>query len=133
MSRYFGPGARSVRRRHCVGGGAPVNFGRRRWRAAGPKKSAAARAAKNIFSKFPDKISFYPQHFLMTFFKQNNYEATMATIAAAPTNCRRRVRRTPLVRRRCHCRCVLILLQFSMTKKGHQKILRIERNFFGNF
>jgi len=27
--------ARAMRRRHCVGGGAPVNFGRRR-RAAGP-------------------------------------------------------------------------------------------------
>src|SRR6218665_1942338 len=42
---------RAVRRRHCVGGGAPVNFGRRRRRAAGPKKSAAgaARPAKNIF------------------------------------------------------------------------------------
>src|SRR6218665_2037694 len=31
---------RAVRRRHCVGGGAPVNFGRRRRRAAGPKKTA---------------------------------------------------------------------------------------------
>ena len=30
---------RAVRRRHGVGGGAPVNFGRRR---AGPKRSAAA-------------------------------------------------------------------------------------------
>ena len=34
-------------------------------------------------------------------------------------------------RRRCHCCCVLILLQFSMTEKGHQKILRLERNLFG--
>src|SRR6218665_3447943 len=34
-------------------------------------------------------------------------------------------------RRRCHCCCVLISLLFSMTKKGHQKILRIERNFLG--
>ena len=32
--------------------------------------------------------------------------------------------------RRCHyCCCVAILLQFSMTNKGHQTILRIERNF----
>src|SRR6218665_1245685 len=31
--------SRAVRRRHCVGGGAPVNFGRRR-RAARPKKTA---------------------------------------------------------------------------------------------
>jgi len=35
--------SRAVRRRHCVGGGAPFNFGRRRRRAAGPKKSAARR------------------------------------------------------------------------------------------
>src|SRR6218665_1069561 len=35
--------------------------------------------------------------------------------------------------RQCHCCCVLILLQFSMTKKGHQKILRIERIFSGIF
>src|SRR6218665_1117672 len=35
-------------------------------------------------------------------------------------------------RRRWHCCCVLIVLQFSMTKNGHQKILRVERNFFGN-
>src|SRR6218665_1883624 len=34
---------RAVRRRHCVGGGAPVTFGGRRRRAAGPTKSAAAR------------------------------------------------------------------------------------------
>src|SRR6218665_1166068 len=39
---------RAVRRRHCVGGGAPVNFGGRRRRAAGPKKSAAW-TAQNIF------------------------------------------------------------------------------------
>src|SRR6218665_3298790 len=32
-------------------------------------------------------------------------------------------------RRRCHCCCVAILLQFSMTKTGHQTILRVERNF----
>ena len=41
--------SRAVRRRHCVGGGALVNFGRRR-RAAGPKKSAAAaRPGKTVF------------------------------------------------------------------------------------
>ena len=52
---------RDVRRRHCVGGGAPVNFGRRR--AAGPKKSAlAARRCrpKTGLSTIPEKISFYP-------------------------------------------------------------------------
>jgi len=49
-----------VRRRHCIGGGAPVNFGRR-------QRRGAAWAAKTFFSKFPKNISFYPQHFLMTF------------------------------------------------------------------
>src|SRR6218665_346629 len=48
---------RAVRRGHCVGGGAPVNFGRRR-RAAGPKKSAEARLLANIFfQRFPKKIT----------------------------------------------------------------------------
>jgi len=61
-----------VRLRHCVGGGgAPVNFGQRRRRAAGPKKSAAARRGvgrQTFFPKIPEKISFYPNNFLMTFF-----------------------------------------------------------------
>src|SRR6218665_3918735 len=58
---------RAVRRRHYVGGGAPVNFGRRRRRAAGPKKSAAAARRgrpKHFFSKIHEKISFYPQNLL---------------------------------------------------------------------
>ena len=40
----------------------------------------------------------------------------------------------PLCLRRItrHATSLLILLQFSITKKGHQKILRIEHNFFGN-
>jgi len=37
-----------VRRRYFVGGGAPVNFGRRRQRAAGLKKSAGL-AANHFF------------------------------------------------------------------------------------
>jgi len=54
----------------------------------GPKKvGGAARAAKRIFSKIPEKISFYPQNFLMTFFiffsqrklQKNNYAAMMAS------------------------------------------------------
>jgi len=54
-----------VRRRHCVGGGAPVNFGRRRRRTAGPKKSAAAWAAKKqFFLRFTKK---FPQNFLRNF------------------------------------------------------------------
>ena len=44
------PRTRALRRRHCVVGGLPVNFGRRRRRAVGPKKLAAARAVK--FSNF---------------------------------------------------------------------------------
>src|SRR6218665_1085248 len=62
--------SRAVRRRHGVRGGAPVNFGRRRRRAAGPKNSAEARRwrPKQLFSKIPENSPFYPQHFLMTFF-----------------------------------------------------------------
>ena len=45
---------RAVRRRHCVGGCAPVNFGRRR-RAAGPKKSAAASARRVRLNNFLKK------------------------------------------------------------------------------
>src|SRR6218665_684619 len=43
---------RAVRRRHCVGG-APINFGRRLRRAAGPKKSAAE---KCFFLNIPENI-----------------------------------------------------------------------------
>src|SRR6218665_2900910 len=60
--------SRAVRRRHGAGGGAPVNFGRRR-RAPGLKKLAAAAVrsgvgAQNFFPKVSEKISFYPQNFL---------------------------------------------------------------------
>src|SRR6218665_3391689 len=46
----------------------------------------AALAAKNFFSKIPEKISFYPQNFLMTFLshrklQQNKYTTTMASAA----------------------------------------------------
>jgi len=50
---------RDVSRRHCVGGGAPLNFGRRRLRAAGPKNrrgAAARRWRTKFFSKIPEKI-----------------------------------------------------------------------------
>jgi len=46
---------RAMRRRHCVGGGVPVNFGRRRR----TKKSAVARHGRpktvTFFSKIPEK------------------------------------------------------------------------------
>jgi len=64
------PGPRTVRRRHCVGGGAPVNFGRRRWRGA-------ALAAKKCFFKDSKKISFYP---LMTFFSHRKLQQNKGTI-----------------------------------------------------
>src|SRR6218665_2731326 len=92
--------SRAVRRRHGVGDGAPVNFGRRRLRSVGGQKE--------FFSKISEKISFYPQHFLMTFshrkLQQNNYAATMASAArrqiiggGAPINKRRRRRRPQIV------------------------------------
>src|SRR6218665_1274500 len=60
---------RDVRRRHCVGGGAPVNFGRRRRSAAGPKKSAAARRGrlKTFFLRFTKKFRSILKMFLGKF------------------------------------------------------------------
>src|SRR6218665_3411218 len=49
------------------------------------KNSAAQRGRSNeFFSKIPERISFYPQNFLMTFsshrkLQQNNYAAAMAS------------------------------------------------------
>src|SRR6218665_3320388 len=67
-------GTRAVRRRHCVGGGAPVNFGRRGRRAAGPKKSAAAAAErggvggqKQFFLRYTNKFRSILKIFLGTF------------------------------------------------------------------
>src|SRR6218665_1172722 len=37
-----------------------------------------------------------------------------------------------LARRRCHVAVFTYFFAFFMTKKGHLKILRIERNVFGN-
>src|SRR6218665_3154758 len=76
---------RAVRRRHCVGGGAPVNFGRRRRRAPVQKSrrrrrrgggGGAARRGrpKTAFSKIHEKISFYPQNFLRNFFSHQSFE-----------------------------------------------------------
>src|SRR6218665_2494153 len=66
------PISRAFRRLHCVGGGAPVNFGRRR-RAAGSKKSAAAAARrgvgdqKHFFLRFTKKFRSILKIFLGTF------------------------------------------------------------------
>jgi len=85
-----------VRRRHCVGGGSPVNFGR--WRGAPPvPKIGGVGGQKMFFSKIPEKISFYPQNFLMAFFshrklQQNNLVHSNNGIGGAPTNYRRRRR-----------------------------------------
>src|SRR6218665_1059135 len=88
MSRHH---SRAVRRRHCVGGGAPVNFGRRR-RAGQFRSAAAARppgkkigggggatrrgvgGQKQFFSKIHEKMSFYPQNFLRNFFSHQSFE-----------------------------------------------------------
>src|SRR6218665_1070399 len=71
------------RRRHCVGG-APVNFCRRR-RAAGPKDR---RSGGGGAAKVPEKMSFYPQNFLISFslvidrkLGQNKYTPKMASAA----------------------------------------------------
>src|SRR6218665_429650 len=84
---------RAVRRLHGVGGGAG-QF----WPAEAARGGVGGQ--KNFF-KDSEKISFYPQNFLMTFFKsskiaKNNYAATMSSaarrqiIGGAPTNYRRR-------------------------------------------
>src|SRR6218665_1883230 len=54
---------RAVHRRHCVGGGAPVNFGRRR-----------RGRPKTVFSKIQGKMSLYPQNFLRNFFSHQSFE-----------------------------------------------------------
>jgi len=66
-------------RRHCVGAGAPVNFGRRR-RAAGAK----------IIGR--PKMSFYLQKFLVILKKCNKItkHAHQHGIGSDPTNYRRR-------------------------------------------
>jgi len=45
-----------VYRRHCVGGGAPVNFGRQRRCAASPKKSAAAALVHKTQTSLNDRV-----------------------------------------------------------------------------
>src|SRR6218665_913280 len=49
----------ALRRRHCVGGGAPVNFGR--------VQSQKIGGGKKFCSKVSERISFYFQNFLLTF------------------------------------------------------------------
>src|SRR6218665_2916286 len=91
--------SRAVRRRHCVGGGAPVNFGRRRRRAAGPTKSAAARRGRpKFFSRIHDKISFYPQNILMNFFSHQSFEVCrLPMIAGSESDLQRMMDRLNMV------------------------------------
>src|SRR6218665_4206175 len=79
------PLTRAMRRRHCVGSCAPVNFGRRR--AVGPKKSAAARRGRPqtffkgprkhfvLFSKFSDDLFLVIDRKL----QENMYTSKMAS------------------------------------------------------
>src|SRR6218665_620494 len=72
---------KAVRRLHSVGGGAPVNFCRPRRRAAGPKRAAvvARRGQPRSNFKLSEKISFYYQNFLTTFFKSAKIEKKIST------------------------------------------------------
>ena len=72
---------KAVRRLHSVGGGAPVNFCRRRRSAAGPKRAAvvARREQPRSNFKLSEKISFYYQNFLTTFFKSAKIEKKIST------------------------------------------------------
>src|SRR6218665_1924987 len=80
---------RALRLRLCGGGGAPVNFGRRRRHAAGPKQSAAARAARPInFFKGPRQNLVLSSTFSYDLFlvidrklQQNKYTAKMTSAA----------------------------------------------------
>src|SRR6218665_1590650 len=63
--------SRAVRRRHCVGGGAPVNFGRRRRRAARPKKTAAGgRGGRAQKSRRRRRGVDGPKYFFLRFTKK---------------------------------------------------------------
>src|SRR6218665_4197487 len=76
--------SKAGRRRHCVGGGATVNFGRR---CGAPRSQQfGGGGSAKLFSKISEKISFYPQNIVTTFFshqklQQNKYIATMASAA----------------------------------------------------
>jgi len=100
---------RAVRRRHWFGGGAPVNFGRRRRCAAGPKKSAAAVRRQRFPKNFVLSSKLSDDLFCHRKLQQKKYTAKMylgaptnyrrrradqKKSAAAPTNCRRRRRAT---------------------------------------
>src|SRR6218665_4019659 len=66
-----------MRGRHCVSGGAPVNFGRRPRRAGSSKKHRrrGAGGQKSVF-KIPEKISFHPKNFLMAFLRNRKMQQT---------------------------------------------------------
>jgi len=98
-------GCRSVCRRFGVGGGAPVNFGRRRRLAAGPKnrRRRGVGAQHNFFkdsrkkfvlsSKFSDDLFIVMENCNKITTQQQWHRARadqQKSAAAAPTNCRRR-------------------------------------------
>ena len=77
--------ARAVRRRHCVGGGAPVNFGRRAQKVD-VGGGGAASAVKNFFFKdsqnnFVLSSEFSDNIFSHQKLQQNKYTATMTSTA----------------------------------------------------
>src|SRR6218665_543195 len=74
----------AVRRCHCVGGGAPVNFGRGGGAPPGQKKRRRRRAGgqQHFFSKIHEKISFYPKNFLVNFFSHQSFEVCRSPMLA---------------------------------------------------
>src|SRR6218665_1589743 len=92
---------RAARRRHCVGGGAPVNFGRRRRRAAGPKKSAAARRGrpKHFFLRFTKKFRSILKIFLGTVLviKALRFADDQSMLAGSESDLRRMMDRLNMV------------------------------------
>src|SRR6218665_1828273 len=71
-------GSRAVHRRHCVGGGTPANFGRRRGRRGV--------GGKNIFSKIPEKNYFLSSNFSDDLFSHRKLQQNNNGIGGAPTN-----------------------------------------------
>src|SRR6218665_2869211 len=64
---------------HCVGGDAPVNFGRRHRRAASPKKRRRRRAGGHQISfKISGKYRFFLKILLLHFFLFSSFSHTFS-------------------------------------------------------